>query len=428
MTRGTNVVYGGHIIEGGGRMATGAAQEKVMTTGADLVRDHARVRQMVSESESLTVLLNATSEELECVGGDYSLYRNWLRLTSDGLRFQLVPHHPVRHQHLFWRKVAEKLCFRKQPEALRRALFIASRFIYVPREAVAKADVVLSHILFPRLPTSSYPPIIWSTQGLSPAVYYERYSGRRWTMEDVVALFRVLGRRANALLISTQTCARNLVAWCPELEGKIFLAPAPVFSTEMNPRTKPSFRDGVIRLLFVGMDARLKGLPEVVQAYCVLVSRYPRIQLDIVSRPARDLRKQIEALPGTRLWPRLSQQEVMALMAQADIFVLPTYADTYALSAVEAMAEGCAIIISDLDPLPEICPPGEVGLAVTAGDVRGLIEKIDALVSGPDRLRQFQVNARRRYERVHHPTIVVDRLRYVMESVRNGRRASLHRR
>lgn len=396
-----------------------------MTVTAPLVGGHPEETQTIPGARPLHVVLNATAEELESVGGDYALYRNWLRLTSDTLRFQLVPPHRWRRQHLVWRTVAEKLCYRWQPEKLRRTLLLASRLISVPGEALARADVLLSHILFPWVPETSLPPIIWSTQGLSPAVYYDRYNGRRWTVEDVVHLFRVLGRRADALLISTETCARNLLSVCPELEEKIFLAPAPVFLHNESRPFKPSFQDGVIRLLFVGVNARLKGLPEVIEAYRHVRSRYPRLQLDVVSHPSTALRRQIETLFGVRLWPLLAHDEVMALMAQADIFVLPTFADTYALSAVEAMGHGAAVIISDLDPLPEICPPGEVGFTVPAGDVGALMEKIEALVGHPERLRQFQVNARRRYERVHHPTVVAERLHWIIERVRGETKTSL---
>ncbi|HXF05767.1 MAG TPA: glycosyltransferase family 4 protein [Blastocatellia bacterium] len=382
----------------------------------------------IPDAGPLHVVLNATAEELKSVGGDYSLYRNWLKLTTDTLRFHLLPSHRVRRHHLIMRTIVEKLCYRWQPEKVRRTLFLASRLISLPGPALERADVLLSHILFPWVSGASSPPIIWSTQGLSPAVYYDRYNGRRWTVEDVIHLFRVLGRRADALLISTETCARNLFSVCPELEEKTFLAPAPVFPRSESLPLKPSLEDGVIRLLFVGVNAQLKGLPEVIEAYRHIRRRYPQMRLDIVSRPPAPLRRQIETLSGVRLWPLLAHDEVMALMAQADIFVLPTHADTYALSAVEAMAHGAAIIISDLDPLPEICPPGEVGFTVPAGDAVTLIEKIEALVANPERLRQFQGNARRRYERVHHPTVVAERLQWIIERVSRETKTSLRRR
>lgn len=396
-----------------------------MTVTARFAGKHLTDTQTIPDARPLHVVLNATAEELESVGGDYTLYRNWLKLTTGNLRFQLLPSHRWRRHHLVWRTAVEKLCSRWQPEKLRRTLFVASRLISVPRGTLAGVDAMLSHILFPWVLETSRPPIIWSTQGLSPAVYYDRYNGRRWTVEDVVHLFRVLGSRADALLISTETCARNLFSVCPELEEKTFLAPAPVFLSAEGLPLKPSFQDGVIRLLFVGVNARLKGLPEVIEAFRPVQRRYPRLRLDIVSRPSAAMRRQIETLSGVRLWPLLAHDEVMALMARADIFVLPTYADTYALSAVEAMGHGAAIIISDLDPLPEICPPGEVGFTVPAGDVGALMEKIEALVGHPGLLRQFQVNARRRYERVHHPTVVAERLQRIIERVCRETKTSL---
>jgi glycosyltransferase involved in cell wall biosynthesis len=75
---------------------------------------------------------------------------------------------------------------------------------------------------------------------------------------------------------------------------------------------------------------------------------------------------------------------VKALMAKADIFVFPTRADTYPLPAVEAMAHGCAVIVSDLQPLPEVIPNGEGRVVVPADDPYALAAKLNALITAPE--------------------------------------------
>jgi glycosyltransferase involved in cell wall biosynthesis len=364
----------------------------------------------------MRVLLNTTAAELEQLGGDFTLYRDYQRLAGEGVAYELVSPHRARQASHILRKGFEKLCRTWQPTAVCRRLFLVSRFLYVPPKATEGVDLIFSHLLFPSGMDSRI-PIVWSSQGISPAAYYERYNRGQWTVEDVAWMYRELGRRADALVISTQSCARNVVTWCPELEEKIHFVPGPVFADGADLAAKPSHRDGVLRILFVGIDAERKGLPEVVGAYAAVRERFDSIRLDIVSRPSADLQSRIAGLQDAELHLSSPSVDVKALMKQADIFLLPTHADTYALAAVEAMAQGCAIIISNLEPLPEVAPDGETGFVVPVGDAPALAKRLEQLVSDSALLKTFQENAKLRFNRLHAPAVVAARLNQVYDHV-----------
>jgi len=370
----------------------------------------------------MRVLLNATAAELAQLGGDFTHYRDYRRLAGDGVSYEFVPPDRVRRACAILRKAFEKSCRTWQPAAMQRRLFLASRYLYVPPKAAGNADLIFSHLLFPA-GTGDRIPIVWSSQGISPAAYYERYNPDQWTVEDVAWIYRQLGRRADALIIFTETCARNVVAWCPELEGKIHCIPAPVFAEGGDPAGKPSRRDGLIRLLFVGVDSQRKGLPEVIEAYSAVRERAGHIRLDIVSRPSQALQRRIGLLRDAQLHWSSPGVDVKALMKQADIFVLPTHADTYALATVEAMAHGCATIISDLDPLPEVAGNGETGFAVPVGDSRALADSLQRMISNLDLLRSFQENAKRRFRKLHAPEVVASRLNQLFAQILRRRKA-----
>ena len=160
------------------------------------------------------------------------------------------------------------------------------------------------------------------------------------------------------------------------------------------------------------------------EAYRLVRARLEGIRLDIVSRPPTDLKRKIGELKDAQLLISSPGIDIRALMDQADIFVLPTRADTYALAAVEAMAHGCAVILSDLEPLPEVAPDGETGFVVPVGDAPALAARLEELVSNRELLRAFQQNARCRYTRLHAPEVVAARLKGVFEQVLR-RRSSL---
>jgi glycosyltransferase involved in cell wall biosynthesis len=365
---------------------------------------------------AMRVLLNATSQELQQLGGDFTLYQDWRRLHTEGLEFKLLTASALRRRRMLLRKGLEKLCRTWQPISLRRRFFLCSRFIYMSQPALEGIDLVFSHLLYPA-GTDPKIPIVWSSQGISPAAYYERYNRGQWTVEDVAWVYRELGRRADALVISTQTCSRNVVNWCPELEEKVHFVPGPVFAATQEASHKPSLHDGLLRILFVGIDAERKGLPEVVEAYAAVRERFSSIRIDIVSRPSDALQEKIAGLKDAQLHLSSPGVNVNELMERADIFLIPTHADTYALAAVEAMAHGCAIVISDLEPLPEVAPDGETGFVIPVGDARAIAGRLEQMVCNNELLRTFQINAKRRFNRLHAPEAVAARLNQVFEQV-----------
>lgn len=363
----------------------------------------------------MKILLNATQPELDRLGGDFSLYRDWLRLSRDRLHFSLITNSLRRTFSVERRKVLEKSCRGWQPELVRRRLFIGSRLLSIPDGEAQRCDLVFSHLLYPVISALSKRPIIWSSQGLSPSVYYERANRGMWTMEDVAFMYGVLGKSADILLISTESAANNLVEARPELEGKVRVVHPPVFVPQ-DREWKPSEVDGEIRFLFVGVDAVRKGLPDVLNAFRQLRERHKKIRLDVVSRPSSGLTREITQTEGVHLHLSSSSFDLADLMRDADIFLIPTFADTYALASVEAMAHGCAVIISDLEPLPEVVPNGVAGLTVRAGDVPSLVNKMTFLLN-TDRLRPMQDAARQLYRERNHPEVVANKLTAIFESV-----------
>jgi len=58
--------------------------------------------------------------------------------------------------------------------------------------------------------------------------------------------------------------------------------------------------------------------------------------------------------PGIIFHGRLSSEEVKKLYLRSDVILLPTYADTYGYSVLEAQAAGCPVISTNIRALPEI--------------------------------------------------------------------------
>lgn len=92
----------------------------------------------------------------------------------------------------------------------------------------------------------------------------------------------------------------------------------------------------------------------------------------------------------------VNQTDLPAVYAAADVVILPSViSETWGLVVNEAMAMGCAAIVSDrVGCAPEIVEGRDTGLVVPAGNLSALREAMIAAGASPGRLRLWQANAR----------------------------------
>jgi glycosyltransferase involved in cell wall biosynthesis len=87
--------------------------------------------------------------------------------------------------------------------------------------------------------------------------------------------------------------------------------------------------------------------------------------------------------------------EWLNLYSQADVFVMPTYADAFGIVFLEAMAAGLPVIASQLPQIYEIVSDGETGFLVPSGDRHALACKIRHLIENPTLGREMGAKGRR---------------------------------
>jgi len=151
-------------------------------------------------------------------------------------------------------------------------------------------------------------------------------------------------------------------------------------------------------LVSVGNLYPVKGHAHLIDALALLADRHPNLHLAICGRGdlegallarARDHRLGNVHLLGLR-------SDVGAVLAAADLFVLPSLSEGLPLALLEAMFTGCPIVASDVGEVATSLGRGEAGVLVPPGDPAALAAALDVLLSDPARARSLGERARQR--------------------------------
>ena len=149
------------------------------------------------------------------------------------------------------------------------------------------------------------------------------------------------------------------------------------------------------RVVFLGRVGQEKGVFDLIDAFRHLEERGCPMTLTVAGDEAAsgDLERleiQIEEAglsDRVHLAGPIWGDEKWDLLAEADLFVLPSYAEQLPIALLEAMAAGCAIVATRVGGIPDVIEDGYNGLLVDPADIPSLTEALETLCRD-DELRQ----------------------------------------
>ncbi len=100
------------------------------------------------------------------------------------------------------------------------------------------------------------------------------------------------------------------------------------------------------QLIFVGTLTNRKGIDVLINVFSRLKLKYKDVELTLVG-PMGDAKKLISQTTGIHIVPFTNQEGLKKLYQEADLFVFPSYLDSWAMVVIEAMACGTPVIITD---------------------------------------------------------------------------------
>jgi teichuronic acid biosynthesis glycosyltransferase TuaC len=154
------------------------------------------------------------------------------------------------------------------------------------------------------------------------------------------------------------------------------------------------------KVVTVGHLVARKRHADVIRALAVLSERHPTLRYVIVGDgPERLALEALAARLGVservELCGQLAPAAALARVRQCTLFAMPSTEEAFGVAYIEAMAGGLPAIGCRGEPGPEeIAIAGDGFVLVPPGDIERLSQRIDELLSDPDRLRETGRRAR----------------------------------
>lgn len=159
----------------------------------------------------------------------------------------------------------------------------------------------------------------------------------------------------------------------------------PVDCDAIRPPADASLRSNAT-VLFLGDFSQRKGVRDLLAAAPAVLAMYPKARFVITGGDPPPGVAALAAGLGEAVtfagWVR--GDEKLALLQQAALLALPSYAEGVPIALLEAMAAGLPVVTTPVGGIPDLIADGRNGLLVQPGDVAGLAGAVARLLNDPE--------------------------------------------
>ena len=164
-----------------------------------------------------------------------------------------------------------------------------------------------------------------------------------------------------------------------------------------------------LRLIFIGQVDKNKNTETIIKACKLLIQRGFNVKFTIVGRIDKGMQQ--DGSDFVHYIPHSSKEELMILLRQSDIFIMPSRNETFGLVYPEAMSQGVPVIYTRGQGFDEHYADGEVGYSVDCNDPAEIADKVELIVSDYERISRACVarisdfrmeNIARRYKNIYN--------------------------
>ncbi|MGG6294668.1 glycosyltransferase family 4 protein [Leptolyngbya sp. AN02str] len=141
-----------------------------------------------------------------------------------------------------------------------------------------------------------------------------------------------------------------------------------------------------LKLVFLGRIGSRKGAFNLLQAFA-LVDSHLRERIHLVMAgdgeiaKAKQLANRLGITDRVQIVGWLDQEDRDALLTEANMLILPSYNEGLPMALLEAMSWGLPVISTPVGGTPEVVTHKHNGLLVEPGDIHGLAEAMERLIT-----------------------------------------------
>jgi glycosyltransferase involved in cell wall biosynthesis len=154
-------------------------------------------------------------------------------------------------------------------------------------------------------------------------------------------------------------------------------------------------------LLFLGYLSARKGVPDLLRALASPTMKLRRWRVTLAGGGAidefRKLADDLGILDKLCFLGWLDQVGVSALCADADVLVLPSHAEGLAMSVLEGLSHGLAVVTTPVGAHSEVIEPDVSGILVPPGDVAALAGALVSVIENETLRHRLARGARDRF-------------------------------
>ena len=219
-------------------------------------------------------------------------------------------------------------------------------------------------------------PVVLHSHGAGFHVFYANLP--LWGRQIIDYLFSKCSR----LVVLSNSWKKFYIENLNLAENKIIVLPNPVKLPLQIEHTKDP---NTIRFLFLGRIGKRKGAFELIKAFAEIPTQHrDRAYLTLAGDgEAKQARELVEALGLTdriTILDWVNSQERDALLAESNVFVLPSHNEGLPMAMIEAMSFGLSIITTPVGGIPELISHENNGLLIEPGNIQQLSSAMQSLI------------------------------------------------
>lgn len=173
-----------------------------------------------------------------------------------------------------------------------------------------------------------------------------------------------------------------------------------------------------IKILFLGNLVKRKGVYDILKSISMVVNKFQNIHFTFAG--SEEQSGEIDKLKSeciskgigehVTFISNFSQEEKIKMLDEADIYLLPSYAEGLPISLLEAMAAGLPIISTPVGGIPEVITEEKNGYLINPGDHENLSNKINELIENPQLRRNMSINNLEKINQIYNWDTVANKI------------------